>query len=205
MSRSRSPSRTRSGSLPPGFPATEVDGELYWDGGCVSNTPLDAIFQDPPAGNTLVFMVDLWDAHGKAPRNMEDVSWRQKQILYSSRSAQHIAALATRHNHQRALHRLSQNGKVDIASVSDDLNLDAHQGDAQFDIVHLIYQPAADQIADSDAEFSRSSILERRNAGYADMQKALQDSPWTKHQKPAHFGTAVHTVRAEQILSVCPA
>ena len=28
-----------SGSLPPGFPATEIQGEHYWDGGLVSNTP----------------------------------------------------------------------------------------------------------------------------------------------------------------------
>ena len=35
-----------SGSLPPGFPAAEIEGEYYWDGGLVSNTPLHGVFED---------------------------------------------------------------------------------------------------------------------------------------------------------------
>ncbi|MBM5573401.1 DUF3734 domain-containing protein [Deefgea sp. CFH1-16] len=193
-----------SGSLPPGFPATEVDGELYWDGGCVSNTPLDAIFHSELDGNTLVFMIDLWDAHGPAPRNMDSVAWRQKQIQYASRTQQHIDSLAKRHNHRRAMHHVAQGASVDISAVSDDLNLSAHNGNAHFDIVHLVYHPSGEQIADSDAEFSRPSILERRNAGYADMKHALAKSPWTQHVKPAHFGTAVHTIRGEEMQTLCP-
>lgn len=77
-----------SGSLPPGFPAMRIDGELYWDGGCVSNTPLDAILDDEPEGHTLVFMIDLWDARGREPKTMDDVLWRQKQIQYASRRDQ---------------------------------------------------------------------------------------------------------------------
>ncbi len=193
-----------SGSLPPGFPATEVEGELYWDGGCVSNTPLDAIFHSELDGNTLVFMIDLWDAHGPAPRNMDSVAWRQKQIQYASRTQQHIDSLAKRHNHRRAMHHVAQGASVDISAVSDDLNLSAHNGNAHFDIVHLVYHPSGEQIADSDAEFSRPSILERRNAGYADMKHALAKSPWTQHVKPAHFGTAVHTIRGEEMQTLCP-
>src|SRR5690349_12893840 len=62
-----------SGSLPPGFPAQEIDGKLYWDGGCVSNTPLEAVLADEPAGHTLVFVIDLWPAVGKAPQTLDDV------------------------------------------------------------------------------------------------------------------------------------
>src|SRR5207244_2568427 len=79
-----------SGSLPPGFPATPVNGELYWDGGVVSNTPLDAIYEDPYQGHTLVFMIDLWNPAGLLPTNMDQVAWRQKQIQYASRSSHSI-------------------------------------------------------------------------------------------------------------------
>ncbi|WP_051305101.1 patatin-like phospholipase family protein [Chitinilyticum litopenaei] len=194
-----------SGSLPPGFPATEVEGELYWDGGCVSNTPLDAIYEGDEDGHTLVFMIDLWDAHGKAPRNMDEVSWRQKQIQYASRTSHHIDKLASLHNHRRALHHVTRQNKADVSAVSDDLLLDSHNGEATYDIVHLIYQPAADQISDSDAEFSRSSILERSAAGYADMQRVLKAKPWASHARPAHMGSSVHTVRGERISSSNPA
>ena len=71
-------------------------GELYWDGGCVSNTPLEAVLLDQPAGHTIVFMIDLWAAQGAVPRTMDEVLWRQKQIQYASRTAQHIDAVATK-------------------------------------------------------------------------------------------------------------
>lgn len=193
-----------SGSLPPGFPATRVGDDLYWDGGCVSNTPLDAIYQDDAPGHTLVFMIDLWDAHGPAPRNMDQVSWRQNQILYSSRTAHHIEALASRHNHRRTLHSLAGKADIDVGSVSDDLDLASHNGKADFDIVHVIYHPGADQIADSDAEFSRPSIAERRAAGYADLKLALRESPWTRRAKAAHVGSSVHVVRGGEVDSRNP-
>ena len=92
-----------SGSLPPGFPAVAVEGELYWDGGCVSNTPLEAVLLDQPAGHTIVFMIDLWAAQGAVPQTMDEVLWRQKQIQYASRTAQHIDAVATKLNLRHAL------------------------------------------------------------------------------------------------------
>src|SRR5499427_7248857 len=70
-----------SGSLPPGFPAVEIEGEHYWDGGLVSNTPLQWIAtQQPP--DSLVFQVDLWSATGEMPRSLAEVATRQKEIQY---------------------------------------------------------------------------------------------------------------------------
>jgi NTE family protein len=55
-----------SGSLPPGFPATEIEGEYYWDRGLVSNTPLQWVLDSrPPRLDTLAFQIDLWSAHGQ--------------------------------------------------------------------------------------------------------------------------------------------
>jgi NTE family protein len=48
-----------SGSLPPGFPSTEIDGEHYWDGGLVSNTPLQWVLDAIPRQDTLAFQIDL--------------------------------------------------------------------------------------------------------------------------------------------------
>ena len=62
-----------SGSLPPGFPATEVDGEFYWDGGVVSNTPLQWVLDARPRQDTLAFQIDLWSARGDLPRDMVEV------------------------------------------------------------------------------------------------------------------------------------
>jgi NTE family protein len=75
-----------SGSLPPGFPAVEIDGEYYWDGGLISNTPLQWVVEYGPRQDTLTFQVDLWSARGELPGNLADVVTRQKEIQYSSRT-----------------------------------------------------------------------------------------------------------------------
>ena len=75
-----------SGSLPPGFPAVEIEGEFYWDGGLISNTPLQWVVEHGPRQDTLAFQVDLWSASGELPSNLADVATRQKEIQYSSRT-----------------------------------------------------------------------------------------------------------------------
>ena len=88
-----------SGALPPAFPAVRIDGELYWDGGILSNTPVEAVFDDNPRRNSLVFAVHIWNPHGPEPDTIWQVMNRQKDIQYSSRAASHIAR-------QRQIHRL---------------------------------------------------------------------------------------------------
>jgi NTE family protein len=75
-----------SGALPPGFPAVEIEGEYYWDGGLVSNTPLQWVLENEPRRDTLACQVDLWSARGAFPGNMAEVATRQKEIQYSSRT-----------------------------------------------------------------------------------------------------------------------
>ena len=75
-----------SGALPPGFPAVEIEGEHYWDGGLISNTPLSWVVDNHPHRDTLAFQVDLWSSRGALPRNMAQVPTRQKEIQYSSRT-----------------------------------------------------------------------------------------------------------------------
>jgi NTE family protein len=179
-----------SGSLPPGFPATEVDGQLYWDGACVSNTPLDAIVDEPGYPHMVVFLIDLWDAAGPLPKSMNDVAWRAKQIQYASRTAHHVDAVATKVNLRHALQSAAARGRAVPPAQ-------------RLDIVHILYRPVPDPIANSDAEFSRSSIAERRAAGYRDMQAALQAEPWLQQEVPAHLGALVHRVE-NQVVTTRP-
>ena len=88
-----------SGALPPAFPAVRVDGELYWDGGILSNTPTEVVFDDKPRRDSLLFTVHLWNPVGAEPTTMAEVLNRHKDVQYSSR----IASQITRH--QQA-HRL---------------------------------------------------------------------------------------------------
>lgn len=81
-----------SGSLPPSFPMTRIEGEWYWDGGLFSNTPLSPAINaleeagggDPSLFRELI-VVELFPMHAPIPRNMPDVLERMVQLQYTSR------------------------------------------------------------------------------------------------------------------------
>src|SRR3546814_2630316 len=74
-----------SGALPPGLPPVEIDGHWYWDGGLVSNTPLEHVVAAAD-DDMLVFQVDLFPARGERPHDLEQAWSREKDIRYSSRT-----------------------------------------------------------------------------------------------------------------------
>jgi NTE family protein len=88
-----------SGALPPAFPAIRIDGDLFWDGGILSNTPVEAVFDDNPRLNSLVFAVHVWNPDGDEPDTLWKVFNRQKDLQYASRAKSHIAR-------QQQIHRL---------------------------------------------------------------------------------------------------
>jgi NTE family protein len=164
-----------SGALPPGFPAIEIEGEHYWDGGLVSNTPLQWIAmtqQRPP--DSLVFQVDLWSARGEFPRNLAEVTTRQKEIQYSSRTRaftdylKQIAKL--RHMLAVLLEELPEEMKQreEVKYLSS--AADRHAAN----IVQLIYRPKGYEGDSKDYEFSRRSMEKRWRAGYHDAVHALR-------------------------------
>jgi NTE family protein len=163
-----------SGALPPGFAAVEIDGEHYWDGALVSNTPLQWVVESRPRRDTLAFQVDLWSAHGEFPRNMHEVMTREKEIRYSSRTR----AGTDQFKHvQRLQHAVA--GLID--KLPDELkNSDeakllskvAHR--KVYSIVHLIYRARNYEGHSKDYEFSRLSMEEHWRAGYHDAQRTLR-------------------------------
>lgn len=188
-----------SGSLPPGFPAIQINGRYYWDGGCVSNSPAEAVVQDQPPGHTLIFMIDLWDAAGTAPTNMDEVMWRAKQIQYASRGHLLADALAMKANLRQAERR--------VAALEAGAEAKPDQNHRTLDVMHIIYHPGPSIIAYSDAEFSRSSIRLRREAGYRDMVELLDKRPWhadamleAKAAVP-QGGAVLHRVKAGRVFS----
>lgn len=178
-----------SGSLPPGFPATEIAGNFYWDGGCVSNTPLEAIAGAQGEGAMLVFVIDLWDAGGALPNTMNEVLWRTKQIQFAGRAWHDLKVVESVANHRHALAIAKAAGLPEMADLPETLEL--RKG--QLDLVHITFHPGRSHIASSDADFSRSSIAARRVAGKLDMERALSQAPWTRPM-PAHHRARIHPI-----------
>ena len=166
-----------SGALPPGFPATEIDGEHYWDGGLVSNTPLDGVLDSVPRLDTLAFQIDLWNARGEMPRNLNDSEVRQKEIRFSSRTRASTSAFKRSQLLRRAAAKL-------LAAIPDELKnlpearLLAEAADEKvFNIIQLIYRSRNYEGSSKDYEFSRRSMEEHWAAGYRDAVQTL------KHKK----------------------
>ena len=180
-----------SGSLPPGFPATEIDGRFYWDGGCVTNTPLQAVLDDThETADLRVFMVDLWGAHGQAPVTMDGVAWRQKEIQYASRMEQH----STLRKYQKLFGRLLHS--PECAPVHDLLHGWAEEVLGRrlrnIDIHTITYRHTGEESSFSDAEFSEGSINRRREMGYVDMLAKLEQVASTEKTdiRPSHRVTS---------------
>jgi NTE family protein len=162
-----------SGALPPGFPAIEVDGEFYWDGGIVSNTPLQWMLDVAPRKDTLAFQVDLWSARGELPRNMIEVDVRQKDIRFSSRTR---AGTDQFRRMQRLRHATAELLAELPARLREtpQARLLAQEADSKVcNIIHLIYHAQNYEGTWKDYEFSRRTMEEHWASGYSDMQRTL--------------------------------
>ena len=162
-----------SGALPPGFPAVEIDGEFYWDGGTVSNTPLQWVIDSRPRFDTLAFQVDLWSARGPLPRNMVEVDVRTKDLRYSSRTRAGTDTFRRAQALRRAAARLLEQMPESLRQTAE-AELLAQEADQKvYNIIHLIYRSQRYESVTKDYEFSRLSMEEHWNSGYADMENTL--------------------------------
>lgn len=162
-----------SGSLPPGFGATEIDGEYYWDGGLISNTPLQWVVDDEPRKDTLAFQVDLWNARGKLPGNIFEVSTRQKEIQYSSRTRSNTDQFKRLQRIRGALANLLSQLPKELKDSQDAKLLNQVASHKAYNIVHLIYRAQKYEGHSKDYEFSRLTMLDHWNSGYKDARHSL--------------------------------
>jgi NTE family protein len=173
-----------SGALPPGFPAVEVDGELYWDGGLVSNTPLQYVLESSPRNSMLAFQVDVFPARGALPIDLEAVEERRKDIVYSSRTRMGVESFSTTHALRRNISRLLARLPPGIEDGSDLQALREAACQTRMDIVELIYRAGDPQGANKDIEFSRATMVARWEQGLHDARAALDVEPWLEPAPP---------------------
>jgi NTE family protein len=163
-----------SGSLPPGFPATEIDGEFFWDGGVVSNTPLQWVLDASPRLDTLAFQVDLWSARGDLPRDMIEVDTRLKDIRYSSRTRLGTDQFRKMQALRRATAKLMSQLPDGLRQMPEAKMLAAEADTKVYNIIHLIYHAENYEGASKDFEFSRRTMEEHWKTGYSDMDRTLR-------------------------------
>jgi NTE family protein len=147
-----------SGSLPPGFPATEIEGEHYWDGGLVSNRPLQSVLDTSPRKDTLAFQLDLRSACGDFPRNLLESEARQKDIRSSSRTTAKLLAKIPK----------------DLLQTPEAETLAAEADEKVYNVIQLIYRAKNYEGTSKDYEFSRRTMEEHWSSGYDDAVRTLR-------------------------------
>jgi NTE family protein len=167
-----------SGALPPAFPAVRIDGELYWDGGILSNTPTEAVFDDNPRRNSLIFAVHLWNPSGEEPTTMKDVLNRHKDVQYSSRIASQIARQQQAHRLRHVINQLVARLPEEERKLDAVRELASYGCPTRMHVVRLLAPQLECETHTKDIDFSPSGIMQRWDAGYAHTKAVLERKPW---------------------------
>jgi NTE family protein len=173
-----------SSALPPGFPPVEIDGEWYWDGGIVSNTPLQYVLDQPGSKPRVAIQVDLFACEGPMPTNLSQVAEREKDIRYSSRTRLNTNNAIARHALAQAARRLTAKLPPSYAQDPDVQTLRAFSAEHAVTVIHLIYRRQPYETHSEDYEFSRISMQDHWNAGHADAVYTLNHPGWHGRTAP---------------------
>jgi NTE family protein len=175
-----------SGALPPGFPAVEIDGEHYWDGGLVSNTPLSYVLADQPRKDALIFQIDLWSSLGELPTNLAEVATRQKDIQYSSRTRNITDTMQQQQNYRRLLAEVMQLVPEDKRGDEWYRKAEHLACDARRNIIHLIYRNKPFEGSSKDFQFGALTLGEHWSSGLEDIRHSLRHPHWMEMPSLEH-------------------
>jgi NTE family protein len=185
-----------SAALPPGFPPVTIDGVPYWDGGVVSNTPLQFVLDQPRTRELLVFAVDLFSARGPMPRNLAEVAEREKDIRYSSRTRLETDLLRRLQQLRRHAARLIEQLPAAQRDSAPARALLAEAEDHGVTLVQLAHRRRLDDRASKDFEFARDTLAAHWRMGHEDLQQVLASAAWRHRAAPRGGVKLIDAVQA---------
>ena len=154
-----------SAALPPGFPAVRIGHDYFWDGGLISNTPLDHVLKHKGCDNLVVFQLDLFSASGVLPTSLGEIAEREKDIRFASRSE-----INTMKN--RKLYNSGQLPPRTRRGAAGETPLASPEGNVI--VIHLTYHSALPEVASRDYNFSPAAVDEHRSAGRRDVERLVR-------------------------------
>jgi NTE family protein len=173
-----------SGALPPAFPPVRIDGELYWDGGILSNTPTEVVFDDFPRRDSLIFAVHLWNPLGAEPATMAEVLNRHKDVQYSSRIMSHIERQQQAHRLRHVINQLAARLTESERNNPAVRELVGYGCQTRMHVVRLLAPQLARETHTKDIDFSPRGIMQRWDAGYSHTKAALERASWAGEFDP---------------------
>ncbi|HEV2546598.1 MAG TPA: patatin-like phospholipase family protein [Stellaceae bacterium] len=167
-----------SGALPPAFPAVRIGDDHYWDGGVFSNTPVEAVLDDKPRRDSLIFSVNMWQTNGPEPASIWQVFSRQKDIQYASRGKTHVARQDQIHRLRHVVRELEM--RLSEEQLADPVvrELVSYGCRTEMHLVRLLSPRLDREDHTKDIDFTRAGISTRWRAGYEHARRALAEKPW---------------------------
>ena len=173
-----------SGALPPAFPAVRIDGEPYWDGGLYSNTPIEAVLDDRPRRDSLIFAVNVWHQTAPEPESIWQVMGRQKDIQFASRADSHIARQKQIHRLRHVIRQLTEQLPAKQRDEPVVKELSSWGCGTTMHVAHLLAPRLEGEDHTKDIDFTPAGVRARRAAGYADTVKMIERAPWREPTDP---------------------
>jgi NTE family protein len=187
-------------ALPPAFPAVRIDDDLYWDGGILSNTPVEAVFDDSPRRSSIIFAVHIWNPQGPEPDTIWQVLNRQKDIQYSSRTISHIARQKQIHRLRHVIAELARRLPDADRQTRAVKELEGYGCLTRMHVVRLLAPRLDGEDHTKDIDFSSTGIRARWEAGYADTSRVLDLAPWSGEFDPIE-GFILHEARPGTVVT----
>ncbi len=181
-----------SGALPPAFPAIRIDGDPYWDGGIYSNTPIEAVLDDNPRRDSVIFAVNVWKSEGPEPESIWQVIGRQKDIQYASRADSHIARQKQIHHLRHIIRELTGKLPPSMQDTQQVRELASYGCGTVMHVVRLQAPSIAGEDHTKDIDFTSSGVRRRVQAGYQDTNDMISQAPWARPIDPID-GVVVHS------------
>ena len=184
-----------SGALPPAFGAIRIDGQPYWDGGIYSNTPIEAVLDDKPRRDSLIFAVNVWHQTATEPQSIWEVMARTKDIQFASRADSHIARQKQIHRLRHVIRELRKEIPADRQDDENVRELASWGCGTTMHVAHLLAPRLDNEDHTKDIDFTTAGIRMRREAGYADTMRMIAKAPWQAPADPIE-GVIEHSMGA---------
>jgi len=181
-----------SGALPPAFPAVRIDGEPYWDGGLYSNTPIEAVLDDRPRRDSVIFSVQVWNPKGPESTSLAQVMGKVKDIQYASRSS-HIERQRQIHRLRHVIRELARKLPPELENDPECRELSAWGCGTTMHIIKLNAPVLAGEDHTKDIDFTAKGIRSRRQAGLEETRRMIASRPWSAAVDPVE-GVMIHEV-----------
>ena len=169
-----------SGALPPAFAAVRIDGDAYWDGGIYSNTPVEAVLDDNPRRDSVIFAVQLWNPRGPEPQSLLEVLGRQKEIQYASRARSHLRRQDQIHRLRHVIRELARRLPGEARDDPGVRQLESYGCATRMHLVNLLAPRIEGEDLNRDIDFTGTGVRARRAAGYAAARRMIEQQPWQR-------------------------